>query len=335
MFNLAQLHGTMIPKYKDEAYMENLTKIFVGVDVSKDALDVYLHPLGKKMRVENTRKGLKHLEKVLSQHLVDKVVFEATGGYELLLKKALEKATITSWCVNPERVSHFRKAEGIQAKSDTSDARVLAIFAEQKQCPYQSHKPTENEEKIRSFSMRRGDLIQALVAEKARLKHPGSGTYESSIKRSVKFLEKEIERIDSVIAKTGSNIGGFKEKVAMLESIPGIGDITAKMLIATIPELGSIGNKQASALIGVAPYTRRSGTYKGKEFIRGGRPVPRRALYMATLVAVRFNEKIKKFYQHLIAAGKKPKVALIAAMRKLIVIINVMLRKGVAWNPAV
>jgi transposase len=144
--------------------MENLTKIFVGVDVSKDFLDIYLHPSREKMRVENTRKGLKHLEKTLLQLSVGKVVFEATGGYELLLKKSLEKAAITSWCVNPERISHFKQAEGIQAKSDTSDARVLALFAEQKQCPYQSYKPTENEEKIRSFSMRRGDLIQMLIA---------------------------------------------------------------------------------------------------------------------------------------------------------------------------
>jgi transposase len=151
----------------------------------------------------------------------------------------------------------------------------------------------------------------------------------------VKCLEKELKRLDQDISKVGSDIEGFQEKVAMLESVPGIGDKTAKMLLATVPELGSIGNKQAAALIGVAPYTRRSGTYKGKEFIRGGRSVPRRALYMATLVAVHHNEQLKIFYQRLIAVGKKPKVALIAAMRKLVVIVNAMLRKGVAWSPAV
>lgn len=314
--------------------MKNLTKIFVGVDISKDALDLYLHPLGKKMRIPNTQKGLKYLEKKLSCHTVENVVFEATGGYEIALKKALEKAEVPSWCVNPERISHFRKAEGIQAKSDTSDARVLALFAEQKRRPYNPYRHSDNEEKLHSLTMRRGDLVQAIIAEKARLKHPGSTNYENSIKRVIRFLEKELARLEQNIKVIQPNIKGFQEKASVLESIPGVGDITASILLATIPELGNLGSKQAAALMGVAPYTRRSGTYKGKEFIRGGRPVPRKTLYMATLVAIRFNEKIKKFYQRLITAGKKPKVAIVAAMRKLTVIMNAMLRKGESWNPA-
>jgi len=314
--------------------MENITKIFVGVDVSKKNLDVYMHPIGKKMRIPNTQNDLKHFAQKLSGNEVEKVVFEASGGYESLLKKTLEKANIKLWCVNPERISHFRKSEGIHAKSDTSDARVLALFGEQKQCQYEQYKYTQEEEKIRDLVNRRSDLIKMLIAEKSRLKHPASKNYASSVKKALKFLEKEIKCIDQSINSNKLRIKDFQAKAEILQTIPGMGDITVKALLATLPELGSIGNKQACALIGVAPYTRRSGTFKGKEFIKGGRPVPRRALYMATLAAVRFNEKLKNFYQKLLAAGKKPKVALVAAMRKLTIIINTLLRKGEVWNPA-
>lgn len=320
--------------YKEEAYMENLPKIYVGVDVSKKTLDVYYHPTGKKSCVENTQNGVKHLAKELSQSNVEVVVFEASGGYETLLKKALEAQGVKFWWVNPQRVSHFRLAEGIQAKSDTLDARVLALFGEQHQSQYEPYKYSPEEEKLRDFVIRRCELIKMLIAEKARLKSPSAKNYAKSIKKILAAFEKEIERIEQDIAALTKQVAKFEFKAKILQSIPGLGNITAFSILSTVPELGSIQNKAACALFGVVPYTRRSGTYKGKEFIKGGRPVPRRALYMAILMTVRCNPVLRVFYQRLIAAGKKPKVALIAAMRKLVIIINTLLRKEEMWNPA-
>ena len=315
--------------------MENLPKIYVGVDVSKKMLDVYYHPTGKKSSVENTKNGMKHLVKELSQSHVENVVFEASGGYENLLRNTLEAKEIKFWRVNPQRVSHFRLAEGIQAKSDTSDARVLAFFGEQHQSRYEPYKYSSEEEKLRDFVIRRDDLVKMLIAEKARLKSPSSANYAKSIKKILAAIEKEINRIEQEIATFTKQIAKFEFKAEILQSIPGIGNITAFSILSTVPELGNIQNKAACALFGVVPYTRRSGTYKGKEFIRGGRPLPRRVLYMAILTAVRFNPVLKKFYQRLIAAGKKPKVALVAAMRKMVIVINTLLQKKEMWNPAI
>ncbi|HJZ24604.1 MAG TPA: transposase [Candidatus Babeliales bacterium] len=209
-------------------------------------------------------------------------------------------------------------SEGIRAKSDTSDARVLAMFGAEKKCNYEPYKYSDQETLLRDLVQRRSDLIKMSIAEKARLSSPESLNYKSSIKRMMKYLEKEIDHIDEEIIQAKKPLEKFDHQEKLLLSIPGVGQVTATTLLATAPELGKIENKQASALIGVAPYTRKSGTFKGKEFIQGGRPVPRRVLYMASLTAVRHNPKLKDFYQKLIKAGKRAKVALVAAMRKLI-----------------
>jgi len=315
--------------------MENLPKIYVGVDVSKKMLDIYYHPTGKKSSIENTRNSVKRLAKELSQSNIEVVVFEASGGYEALLKKTLEAKEVKFWWVNPQRISHFRLAEGIQAKSDTSDARVLALFGEQHQSRYESYKHSPEEEKLRDLVIRRCDLVKMLIAEKSRLKGPSAKNSAKSIKKILVAFEKEIKRIEQDIAATTKQITSFEPKAKILQSIPGVGQITIFSILSTVPELGSIKSKAACALFGVVPYTRRSGTYKGKEFIKGGRPLPRRVLYMAILTAVFYNPVLKKFYQRLIAAGKKPKVALIAAMRKMVIIINTLLQKKEMWNPVI
>ena len=315
--------------------MKNLSKIYVGVDVSKRTLDVYYHPTGEKLCVENTQNGVKYLVKELSQLNIENVVFEASGGYEFLLKNMLMVRKAKFWRVNPQRVAHFRLAEGIQAKSDTSDARVLALFGEQHRSRYEPYNYSLEEKKLRDLVIRRCDLIKMLIAEKARLKSPSAKNYTKSIKKILTAFEKEIERIEQDITKLTKQAANFEFKAKVLQSIPGVGNITAFSVLSTMPELGSISNKAACALFGAVPYTRRSGMYKGKEFIRGGRSLPRRALYMAILMAVRCNPALKTFYQRLIAAGKKPKVALIAAMRKLVVIINTLLQRKEMWNPAV
>jgi transposase len=315
--------------------MDTLPETYVGVDVSKKILDIYYYPTGEKFCVKNIQNDVKRFAKQLSKYQVEMVVFEASGGYENLLKSNLEACEVNFWKVNPERVSHFRLAEGIQAKSDTSDARVLALFAKQHKCKYEPYKYSPEEALLRDLTTRRCELVKMLVAEKSRLKSPSTMRVAKSIKKIITAFEKEIKRIEQEIFKLAEQVTGFESKAEILQSIPGIGTITTISLLATVPELGTIGNKAACALVGVAPYARKSGTYKGKEFIRGGRSVPRRTLYMAMLSAVRFNPVLRKFYQRLIAAGKKPKVALVAAMRKMVIIINTLLRKEILWNPAI
>ena len=315
--------------------MNTLPKTYVGVDVSKKTLDIYYHPTGERLCVKNTQKSIGHFVKKLSRSHVDMVIFEATGGYENVLKNILEIYNINFWQINPERVSHFRMAEGIRAKSDTSDARVLAFFGKQHQPNYEPYKYSPEEEMLRDLVIRRNDLVKMLVAEKARLKSPSTKGYTKSIKKILGAFTKEITRIEQTIIKLTKQVQNFETRAKILQSIPGVGDVTVFSILSTVPELGSLKNKAASALFGVVPYTRKSGTYKGKEFIKGGRPVPRRVLYIAILSAVRFNPVLKNFYQKLISAGKKPKVALIAAMRKMVIIMNTLLRKGVMWNPAV
>lgn len=314
--------------------MENITKVFIGVDISKAYLDIYIHPIGRKMRIDNTKKGVSSFLREISQYCIGQVIFESSGGYESLLAKVLQKAEVKAWRVNPAKICAFRESEGIYAKSDTFDAKVLAFFGEQKQRHYEPHRYSKEEEKLKEFVNRRSELIKMMIAEKARLKGPTGKHCKKSIERVLKFFEKELERIEKEIEDLKPKMKELQPKTVLLESIPGVGGITAITLLATVPELGSITNKQASALIGVAPYTRRSGTYRGKEFIKGGRETPRRTLYMATLTAVRHNKVLKEFYERLIKAGKKAKIALVACMRKLTGIINAMLRKNELWKPS-
>ncbi|HLB40762.1 MAG TPA: IS110 family transposase, partial [Candidatus Babeliales bacterium] len=309
--------------------------VYVGVDIAKAKLDTHIHPTGEHFTVENSKAGIQGLLVRLAKYQVQQVVFEASGGYELLLQAQLTKAQLPGWRVNPARVSSFRAAEGMHAKSDSFDAKALALFAAKNSPNYAPHQASATEAQLKLLIERRADLIKMLIAEKARLKAPECAAIRKSIARIIKVLEAEIKNLDQEINALAKASEPLSNKLTVLTSIPGIAQKTAVALLATMPELATIDGKKACALIGVAPYTRQSGMFKGKEFIRGGRFVPRKALYMAVLTGVRCNPVLKEFYQRLITKGKRPKVALIAAMRKLVVIITVMLRKNQTWQVAV
>jgi len=317
--------------------MDNLPKIYVGVDVSKDTLDIHIRPTDKSFRVKNSREGLKYLNKRLVKFQVQVVACESTGGYENLMLRMVSDEGHKVQHIEPRRIQGFAVSEGIKTKTDASDAKVIAMFAEQKfhsDMSIGKIMPTTEHVKLKELNRRRKQLVRTATMEKNRLKHPETIYAKKSVQQHLNFIEKEIEKVTKEIETLITTDSVWNNKLELMMSVPGIGKCTATELLASLSELGSIGNKQISSLAGLAPFSRESGNWKGKSFVRDGRSGPRELLYMATLSATRHNTKIKSFYDRLIAAGKVPKVALIAAMRKLIVIINTMLRKGETWNPA-
>lgn len=313
--------------------MNNITNIFVGGDISKNYIDIYLHPIGKAQKLENTKIGLKKLLKMLSDYQVQQIVFEATGGYEKLFAKRLKKAGYDVWVVDPKRVKAFIISEGVKAKTDKIDAKMIALFAASKKRDYKCVELSTEHDKLRAFVQRIHDLKEAISVEKKRLRHPQQEYCGNSIKESIKFMKKQMVAIQKQINCLISQNSAWQKKLEILLTVPGIGATTAIALIAEMPELGLIDSKKAAALLGVAPFTKQSGQYRGQERICGGRFMLRTIFYMAALTAMRYNKKMKEFNDRLRKAGKKPKVALVAIMRKLIVIVNIMIGKGEAWNP--
>jgi transposase len=316
--------------------MNTLAKVHVGVDVSKAMLDVFIRPIDKALRVENSRKGINDLNKYLTKFNVQVVACESSGGYENLMLRMVAKEGFNIQHIDPRRIKGFAASEGIKTKTDTIDSKMIAMFAEQKYSTDAStKKPTsDSQRQLKELSKRRKQLVRNATIEKNRLQHPESIYSKKSIQQHLKFIEKEIEKIAQEIKALIVINDEWSNKLKLMTSVPGIGECTATELLASLPELGSIGNKQVASLAGLAPFARESGSWKGKSFVRDGRPEPRAMLYMATLCATRFNEKIKTFYNRLIGSGKAHKVALVASMRKLLVILNTMLRKGQAWDPA-
>jgi len=313
--------------------MENVTKVQVGVDVSKDQLDIHIHPLGESIFFANSEEGIKYLIELLSTHVVDKVVCESTGGYEDLMLKVLRKSGYKMWQVEPNRIKSFIRSKGKKAKTDTIDAYMIALFAAQETQEHEHVDYGENHSLIRNLVKRKKDLIEMIVAEKLRLKHPSQTTCSVEIQAHIDFMNKQVKELEKKIQELINKDDDLSAKATLITSFPGIGLATAAMLIAEMPELGKIDNKKAAALVGVVPYTQQSGKFRGKAFISGGRAVIRSAIYMAALVASRFNPAMKEFYQRLRETSKKsPKVALVAVMRKLIVILNVMIRTKTMWR---
>lgn len=316
-----------------EKYMENITKIHVGVDVSKNRLDIYLHPAGKALSFNNSKDGIKKLIEELSTYTIIQIVCESTGGYEDLMIKMLRNLGYKVWQVEPNRIKSFIRSKGKKVKTDAIDARMIALFSAQENQEYESPVRSEQHELLRDLVKRKKDLIDIIVAEKHRLQHPSCVFCKPEIQAHIDFMNKQIIKIEKNIENIIDKDDDLNKKVAIIESVPGIGKATATMLVAEMPELGKIENKKAAALVGVAPYTQQSGQYKGKSFISGGRAVVRSAIYMAALVASRYNPAMKEFYHRLCVVGKKsPKVALVAIMRKLITILNVMIKKQTKWR---
>lgn len=312
--------------------MKTIPQVYVGVDVSKDHLDIHVHPQGKSFRIKNTTKEINKLARNLANLPVSQIVFESSGGYEFLLNKILNAASYSTWIVDPKRIRNFRLSEGIKVKTDAEDAKIIAQFASEKKRSYQELEVPTDQSKLRAFVRRKQDIAKMIATEKKRLKHPQQEHCVRDIKKTISFLEKQVKQLEMKIDALIKKNQEWCERSKIMQSVPGIGPGASSALLSHMPELGHIEGKQATALLGVAPYNNESGQFKGKAFIRDGRALPRHALYMAALTASRSNPILSKFYRKLIDMGKKPKVALIAIMRKLIIVINAMLHKSELWR---
>ncbi len=309
--------------------MTTLSKIYVGVDVSKNNLDVFIHPLGKHFRIMNSKAEIKDfIKKILSLYDVANIACEATGGYEKALQETLKKHSYDLWIVDPRRIKGFILASGCKSKTDKIDAQKIAEFAEKQTRDYDVIYKTENQKKLQAFVNRKHDLRLFLVAEKTRVRHPSHAASISSIKKIIQVLEKEVARLEKQISELIDDDIELTKKAAILESVPGIGRGTSAVLLSFVPELGQISEGKASSLIGVVPYARESGNYKGKGFIQGGRIIPRNALYMCALSAKKHYPPIKEFFDRLTERKKPFKVAMVAVMHKLVIISSSLLRKG-------
>ncbi|MFN9419748.1 MAG: IS110 family transposase [Pirellula sp.] len=306
--------------------------LYVGVDVSKDTLDVYRPDTSESIRVENSEASINDLcKKLKSKKLL--FAMEATGGYELLLRTCLAKHGIDSTVLNPRQVRDFAKGIGLDAKTDAIDAHVISKFAsvvEAKAMPMAS----DHEQKHSALVTRRCQLLELINQENNRLKQAWDDDVKKSIQEVLESLKKQMKTVDSQLAKMLEKDTANERTIEILQSVKGIGPVTISTFIADLPELGKLNRGEVAKLVGVAPINRDSGKKSGKRFIGGGRGHVRRVLYMATIVAIRHNETIKSFYQRLKAKGKESKVAIVACMRKLLTIVNLLIKNNEVWKNA-
>ena len=307
--------------------------IYVGVDVSKDRLDVHVRPSAEAFVVARDGKGLEELVerlRTLAPHLI---AVEATGGFETIVAAAVAGAGLPLVVVNPAQVRHFAQAVGKRAKTDPIDAAVIAHFVEAVK-PELRALPDEAQRLLAELVGRRRQIIEMLVAERQREKRVANARVRKSLARHIKVLEKELPEIDDDIGTLVRGSPVWREKEDLLVSCPGIGPTLARTMLAEVPALGALDRRAIASLVGVAPYTRTSGRWKGKSMIGGGRAPARTAIFLAALVASRYNPSLKIFYQRLLTAGKPKMVALIAVARKLLTILNAMLRDKTKWQHA-
>jgi transposase len=306
--------------------------IIAGIDVSKERLDVALLPSEEAFAVERKAKGLDDLIGRLKDKPVQLVCLEATGGFETVVTAALSAAGLPVVVVNPGQVRAFAKALGQKAKTDVIDAFVIARFAEATR-PEVRALPDEDTQMLADLTARRRQIIEMIGAERQREKR-ASTKLKRSIARLLKALEKELSSVDSDIDDAVRGSPAWREKEDLLSSVPGIGPVIARTLIAELPELGQLDRKEIAALAGLAPFTRQSGQWRGKSFIGGGRAAVRSALFMGAMVARQHNPVLKLFFERLVAAGKPKIAALIAVARKLLTILNAIVRDQKPWQPA-
>jgi transposase len=304
--------------------------VFVGIDVSKEWLDLQIQG-GAAQRFANTTEGHEELVAFLQPLVCERIALEATGNYERRVVTRLLAVGLPAVVVNPRQVRDFARGLGLLAKTDAIDAAVLARFAEVVR-PEVRPLADENALKMRETLARRGQLVSMLTMEKNRWKQVQTPRIEKNIRRSITFLEQQIAELDKELDQFIAELPEWRELNALLQSVPGIGPQTARMLIAELPELGNVNRQQIAALVGVAPMNRDSGTMRGQRTIVGGRGRVRSALYIATLVGTRFNTVLQRYYQRLVTQGKRKKLALVACMRKLLVILNAMIRTKQPWR---
>lgn len=305
----------------------------VGIDVSKDWLDIHVLVSGEAFRVGNDDAGIGELIRKLGQDKPDVVALEATGGMEMACVAALSVALLPTIIVNPAQVRSFAGALGKRAKTDLIDAAVIAAFVKATQ-PEIRPLPDAATQALSDLVGRRRQIIQMLVAERNRLRTILSKPAEKSIKRIVAALERELESLDADMDGQIRKSPLWRVREALLTSVPGVGPVVARTLIAEMPELGSLDRRQIASLAGLAPWTRQSGKWKGKSFIGGGRSRLRAVLFMAALVATKHNPTLKAFRDRLVESGKPKIVAIVATMRKLLTILNAIVREQKPWQKA-
>lgn len=304
--------------------------VCIGIDVSKAQLDVAQLPEGPRQVFAQTPRGIERLVAHVQSLNPSAIVLEATGGLEVAVASALAVAGLPVSVVNPRQVRDFAKATGRLAKTDAIDAQVLARFAEAVR-PAPRQLPDAATQEFSALLSRRRQLIEMRVAEHNRL---GSAPrrIQPQIRKHLTWLDRQVAAIEEELAQRTQSTPIWRERDNLLQSVPGVGPTLSRTLVAELPELGTLTRHQIAALVGVAPLNRDSGTFRGRRTTWGGRAVVRAVLYMSTLAAVRYNPVLKAFYQRLRAAGKAPKVALVACMRKLLTILNAMLKHQTPWS---
>lgn len=304
--------------------------IYIGIDVAKGRLDIAVRPGKEELSVDNDEAGIGTLVSRLKSLKPVLVVLEATGGLELPVTAALATAEMPAVVVNPRQVRDFARATGQLAKTDRLDAQVLARFGEAVQPTPRPLRDAEAQA-LSALLTRRRQVVEMVTAEKNRL-HTARPSVRKEIRRHIVWLEKSLVKLDSDLGDSLRQSPLWREQDDLLRSVPGVGPVLSLTLLAELPELGTLDRWQIASLVGVAPLNRDSGVLRGKRTVWGGRARVRAALYMGTLVATRYNPVIKAFYDRLCAAGKPKKVALTACMRKLLVILNSMLKRRIKWG---
>jgi transposase len=308
-----------------------MDKIIVGIDVSKDRLDVVVRPSGETFVVDRNAAGVEMLAARLRELLPHIVALEATGGFETVVAAGLGAAGLPVAVVNPAQVRAFAKAIGQRAKTDPIDAAVIAHFAEATSLEPRPL-PDEQTRLLADLVGRRRQIVVMIGAERQREQRLTAPRLRKSIARLIKALEKELASMDADIDDAVKGSPAWRAKEELLTSVPGIGPVISRTLVAELPELGQLGHKQIAALAGLAPFTRQSGKWRGKSFIGGGRTAVRAALFMGAMVAKKHNPTLKAFFDRLVAAGKPKLVALIAVARKLLTILNAIVRENQPWQ---
>lgn len=307
--------------------------MFVGIDVSKDRLDVHLRPSGEAFAVTRDAPGLDGLVERLVAHAPSLVVLEATGGFEQTVAAALAAASLPLAVVNPAQVRAFARATGRLAKTDRLDAALIARFAEQVR-PEPRPVPDAQAAALAELVSRRRQVVEMIGMESNRRRQARNPRVLRGIDRTLAALQAALTELDTEIGGDVRRTPAWREAEDLLTSVPGVGPITARTLIAELPELGTIDRRRIAALVGVAPVNRDSGAMRGRRAIAGGRTGVRNTLYMAAMTAIRWNPAIRAAYERLRARGTPPKAALVAAMRKLLTVLNAVLRSRAPWRTA-
>jgi transposase len=307
--------------------------LFVGIDVAKDGLDVHVRPTGEAFRIVRDDAGLAGLAERLARLRPALVALEATGGYEVTVAAALASAGLPVAVINPRQIRDFARATGPLAKTDALDVRVIAAFAEAVR-PVVRALPDEQARTLGELVTRRRQLVDMYGAELNRRRLVRDPQVQQQLAAHLRWLEQALADLERELRQTIRATPVWRDTEDLLRSVPGIGPVTAFTLLADLPELGRLPRRQIAALVGVAPFNHDSGTLRGRRTVSGGRADVRRVLYMATVSAIRRNPIIGAFYQRLRASGHPAKVAITAAMRKLITILNAILRDHRPWQPA-